>query len=223
MVSDFFGDIPEFTLTCISTGGPATTVTWTRDPVTVTEGTETVLNNPETAQYTHTLTGNIAGEYTCTVANNKPSNASASIAVAGLLSHFICRAYLSNLVQLPESDVPADVTAEFISATTLRVSWNPPSDGDTVTGYILRYTDRATGQREAIRLDRLTLSSDVTGHGENITVQTLSLNRLPSPESRVEFLLRKYYGCILKIICLSFNNLSPARVSDHPPSECYSC
>ena len=101
------------------------------------------------------------------------------------------------------------MTAESVSATTLRVSWNPPSDGDTVTGYILRYTDRATGRREAIRLDSSTLSSDVTGHGENITVQTLSLDRLPSPESRVEFLLCKYYGCILKIICL-INNLSPA-------------
>ena len=46
----------QFTLTCISTGGPATTVTWTRDSVTITEGTETVFDNPVTAQYTHTLT-----------------------------------------------------------------------------------------------------------------------------------------------------------------------
>ena len=67
------------TLTCISTGGPATTVTWTRDSTTVTEGTETVLNDPVTAQYTHTLTVSIGGEYECTVANNKPSTASASI------------------------------------------------------------------------------------------------------------------------------------------------
>ena len=67
------------TLTCISTGGPATTVTWTRDSVTVTEGTETVLDDPVTAQYTHTLTvtGRLIGLYTCTVANSKPSNDSA--------------------------------------------------------------------------------------------------------------------------------------------------
>ena len=45
-------DSDQFILTCISTSGPATTVTWTRDSVTVTEGTETVLNDPETAQYT---------------------------------------------------------------------------------------------------------------------------------------------------------------------------
>ena len=81
--SDLNGDSPQFTLTCISTGGPATTVTWTRDSATVTEETETVLNDPVTANYTHTLTGSVAGEYTCTVSNNKPSNDSANITVPG--------------------------------------------------------------------------------------------------------------------------------------------
>ncbi|CAI8055411.1 hypothetical protein GBAR_LOCUS30266, partial [Geodia barretti] len=54
--SDIVVSIPQFTLTCISTGGPATTVTWTRDSSTVTEGVESVLNDPGTAKYTHTLT-----------------------------------------------------------------------------------------------------------------------------------------------------------------------
>ena len=74
-----------FTLTCISTGGLGTAVTWTRDNVTITEGTETMLNDPVTAQYTHTLnvTEILVGLYTCTVANNKPSTASANITVQG--------------------------------------------------------------------------------------------------------------------------------------------
>ena len=82
--SDLNGPTPQFTLTCISTGGPATTVTWTRDSITVTEGTETVFNNVETAQYTHTLTvtGRQPGTYTCTVAN-KPSSTSQSFTVQG--------------------------------------------------------------------------------------------------------------------------------------------
>ena len=67
------------TLICISTGGPATNVTWTRNSTTVTEGTETVLNDPVTAQYTHTLIVNAWGAYTCNVTNNKPSFATASI------------------------------------------------------------------------------------------------------------------------------------------------
>ena len=78
---DFDGSSPQFTLTCISTGGPATTVTWTRDSTfTVTEGNETLLVNATTAEYIHTLnvTGRMEGRYTCTVANNKPSNGSAS-------------------------------------------------------------------------------------------------------------------------------------------------
>ena len=82
---DIDGASPQFTLTCISTGGPATTVTWTRDSTTVTEGSETVLLNPITAEYLHTLkvTGDIKGRYTCTVANNKPSTSSATIECEG--------------------------------------------------------------------------------------------------------------------------------------------
>ena len=89
-------DGSQFTITCISTGGPATTVTWTRDSVTVTEGTETVLDNSTTAQYTHTLTGDIVGNYACTVANNKPSTDSASIMVEGKGMHWV-------MVGIPDS------------------------------------------------------------------------------------------------------------------------
>ena len=90
--SDLNGESPQFTLTCISTGGPATTVTWTRDSTTtVTEGTETVLDDPETAQYTHTLTvtGRIGGLYNCTVSNNKPSTASSTVTLEGIKSLII--------------------------------------------------------------------------------------------------------------------------------------
>ena len=84
-------DSDQRTLTCISTGGPATTVSWTRDSITViTERTETVLNDPETAQYTHTLTVTTGGRYTCTVSNSKPSDASASITLGTYYTHEFC-------------------------------------------------------------------------------------------------------------------------------------
>ena len=75
----------QFTLTCISTGGPATTVTWTRGNDNITEGTETVLDDPETAQYTHTLIVNerVGGLYTCTVANRVSNERSAELNVTG--------------------------------------------------------------------------------------------------------------------------------------------
>ena len=77
-------DLIGGTFTCISTGGPATTVTWTRDSVEVVGNT--MLDDPVTAQYTHTLTVTeiLVGLYTCTVANNKPSTASATITVPGI-------------------------------------------------------------------------------------------------------------------------------------------
>ena len=110
MDSDLNEASPQFTLTCISTGGPATTVTWTRDSTTViTEGTETVLNDPVAAQYTHTLivTGRWPGHYKCTVENNKPSTNSKTYVVHGTIicsyrvTIFIIIIMLSQLLQYP--------------------------------------------------------------------------------------------------------------------------
>ena len=86
VISDLNGPTPQFTLTCISTGGPATTVSWTRDSIAVPEGSETVLDDPKTSQYTHTLTvsGRLPGLYTCTVENNKPSSDYTQIDVEGI-------------------------------------------------------------------------------------------------------------------------------------------
>ena len=83
--SDLNGVSPQFTLACISTGGPATTVTWTRDSEEVVGDTETVLDNAVDAEYTHTLTvtERLGGLYTCTVANDRPSSDSATITVQG--------------------------------------------------------------------------------------------------------------------------------------------
>ena len=79
------GDSLPFTIICTSTGGPVTTVTWTRDESTdITEGTKTVLANRKTAQYIHTLTGNVGGEYTCTVANNIPTSVSITTRIRGI-------------------------------------------------------------------------------------------------------------------------------------------
>ena len=82
--SDLNGESPQFTLTCTSTGGPATTVTWTRDSETVSGGM-TELDDPVTAQYTHTLTvtGRLGGQYQCNVSNNKQSTATAQLTVEG--------------------------------------------------------------------------------------------------------------------------------------------
>ena len=82
--SDLSGDSPQFTFTFISTGGPATTVTWRRDSVIYVGGVS-VLDNILTANYTHTLTvtGTLPGYYECTVSNDKPSTATINFTVQG--------------------------------------------------------------------------------------------------------------------------------------------
>ena len=74
-------------LTCVTTGGPATNVTWTRgnnkdNLIPVLNNTSvSVLVNATTARYIHTL--NVSGTqlpavYGCSVSNNKPSSANAT-------------------------------------------------------------------------------------------------------------------------------------------------
>ena len=77
----------SFTLTCVSTGGPATTVTWTRNSKAAEGVKVTVLDDRVTAQYTHTLTvtGKLGGLYQCNVSNNKPSWDSLGLTVQGNL------------------------------------------------------------------------------------------------------------------------------------------
>ena len=103
---DLTYDSDQLTLTCISTGGPATTVSWTRDNVDITgEQNETVLNDPVTARYTHTLNISTARVYTCTVANKKPSSASARITVTGMYSMLFSLFQVHYVLQTPEDGV----------------------------------------------------------------------------------------------------------------------
>ncbi|CAI8015228.1 hypothetical protein GBAR_LOCUS9459, partial [Geodia barretti] len=121
-------DPDQGTLTCISTGGPATTVTWTRDSTTVTQGTQTVLNDPVTAQYTHTLTVTDLGAYTCTVSNSRPSSASA------------------NITLVSDPSPPTSVTAVQRGPTSIEVTWNRPvSPLNGITGYEISYSGGSAG------------------------------------------------------------------------------
>ena len=84
--SELTAEPPQFTLTCISIEGPATSVVWTRDNELVTEGTETVLNDQVTARYTHTLTvtGRLGGDYVCNVSNSISSTLSRKLNIKGV-------------------------------------------------------------------------------------------------------------------------------------------
>ena len=88
LTSELNATIPTFTLTCTSTGGPATTVTWTVNNHTVTEDENHHITSQVTeavnATYNHTLTvtGRLEGRYECIVSNYK-SSATGNLTVVG--------------------------------------------------------------------------------------------------------------------------------------------
>ena len=90
LTSELNATIPTFTLTCTSTAGPATNVSWTVNNNAVTEDsghiiTSQVLTDAVTASYNHTLTvtGRIIGDYECNVSNSKSSSSSGILSVVG--------------------------------------------------------------------------------------------------------------------------------------------
>ena len=90
--SVLYANPPEFTLTCTSTGGPATTVSWTRGS-TMLCGTSQVLTNAETGTYNNTLRVDMreVGVYTCTVSNSRTSPpAATTLQIAGKEPEISC-------------------------------------------------------------------------------------------------------------------------------------
>ena len=104
-------DSPVFTLTCTSTGGPATTVSWTRGNDTLSDVYNTSrVTDTVTATYVHSLrvTGRQEGSYSCFVSNNRTSPAAiGTLQVTGKetgISHdssawLTCLCQASNMIQ----------------------------------------------------------------------------------------------------------------------------
>ena len=88
-------DPPVLTLTCVSTGGPAMTVTWTLDGTAVSYDANHMLTQTVTNElsitYTNvlTVTGREPGSYQCNVTNDRTAQPllSASLTVAGELDY----------------------------------------------------------------------------------------------------------------------------------------
>ena len=90
IVTSLTFDKESRTLTCTSTGGPATTLTWRRDGVVITlsdthQQTKNLLD-PVTGTYKTVLTidpwSNIVGTYSCTVQNDR-GESSRTVVVTG--------------------------------------------------------------------------------------------------------------------------------------------
>ena len=104
---------PSFTLGCVSTSGPPTVVTWTRDGIPVPMDSSHVLTqtlvNSVTATYYNNLTVNgiFPGLYRCTVTSIKPVigerlSASQDVSIAGKCNQYpsMCFSILFRVVLL---------------------------------------------------------------------------------------------------------------------------
>ena len=196
----------QFTLSCVSTGGPATTVTWTRNSVNITEGTETELDeNRVTVQYTHTLTvtGTVEGFYTCTVAN-RVSNESSELNVVGKsVNGRISIQYTFHVCSPshpPAPSPPSNVSVSQNGLNSLLVTWTP-SQGPDVTGYTIYYQQQdggPSGSVEAGQYDTsITIPGLIVGATYSISIVANS-STLPStvttgPSSATIGILLLYY------------------------------
>ena len=142
--SDLNGPSPQFTLTCISTGGPATTVTWTSDSETAVGTLISVVVNGVTAQYNHTLTvtGRLPGVYTCTVDNDVSPQDSVRFTVEGIAIQALYTVLFFIPFSSPVASAPTNVMAVQEGHASIRVSWTRSSDA---TGYIISYTGGSSG------------------------------------------------------------------------------
>ena len=103
-----------------------------------------------TAQYTHTLivTGRLGGLYTCTVANDKPSNDTSSLRVKGkdnMSTHHTTQASLkchvyTCILYLTVASAPDSLSLKQDGETTVIVSWTVPTPPGDTTGYRVYYT-----------------------------------------------------------------------------------
>ncbi|CAI8021976.1 Down syndrome cell adhesion molecule homolog, partial [Geodia barretti] len=154
---------PQFRLCCTSTGGPATSVTWSRDSETLSKGTETVLNDATTAQYTHTLTvtGKLEGLYACSVAN-EISNDSARLNVTA-------------------PSPPSDVKLSQNGLRSVLVSWT--SGVPAVTGYVVYYQEQNGEQNGSVTAEGSESAANITGlnPGTNYSIEIVATSStLPS-------------------------------------------
>ena len=180
---DSDSDGAQFTLTCISTGGPSTTVTWIRDSTTITEGTVTVLDDPVTAQYTHTLTvtKRHGGLYTCSI-TNAISSVTSSLLVQGIY-HAIFPFYVSftHVIAIPAALPPTNLEVVQTGPTSAWVTWSP-SPVETTTGYRIYYTTsnfNETSQGVDITTNSSTTTYMLTGlvNGVSYCISVLATSR----------------------------------------------
>ena len=103
----------------------------------------------------------------------------------------------------PVSSAPTITSLEQISATAVRVEWSQPSEGATVTGYVVHYSDGDTNRTDNVAAS--STSSDIThltsGLTYTISVEATS-QHLSGESDEWTLTLGGYHLCSHKGVCI---------------------
>ena len=117
----------QFTLTCTSTGGPATSVTWTRDGINVTYDSDHVLTRTVedtiNARYSNTLTvtGVKGGSYRCIVSNVRGAVMSPVLSGSGRSFILMIHSTITMCSYSPAPSVPRVMVASDPTGSSVQV------------------------------------------------------------------------------------------------------
>ena len=73
----------------------------------------------------------------------------------------------------PVASAPSIISLEQISSTAVRVEWSQPSEGATVTDYVVHYSDGDTDRTESVAAS--STSSDITHLTSGFFTYTISV------------------------------------------------
>ena len=106
-----------------------------------------MLDDPVTAQYTHTLTvtGRLGGQYQCAVSNNKPSVDSTHQNIKGMTKHHFVIDTTLLVHALSVASAPSNLQVVQKNSLDLRLSWTPPTPLGDTTGYRIYYSGGSSG------------------------------------------------------------------------------
>ena len=159
--------VPEFTLSCLTHGGPATTVGWTIDTVPVQEDSDhetsqVILDTSHNSVYDNRLRvrGRRAGTYSCIITSrfiNTTILARSYRTITGII--LLTKGYPITSINTVAGE-PTNLKA-VTNSTHVNVSWESPGDA---SGYMIYYqteggpviSDNVSGgERETHSLDGL--------------------------------------------------------------------
>ena len=183
--------VTEFTISCLTHGGPASTVSWTVFPVQEDlyhETSQVILDTSHNSVYDNRLRvrGRRAGTYFCKIIasfNKSHALAESSETIAGIIIPHLDSSISTIITVAGEpTTLKANISNSPCTHVNVTVSWESP--GGDVSGYMIYYqteggpviSDKVSGgERETHSLDGLQ-----RGVTYNISILALS-QHLPSP------------------------------------------